>query len=104
MSESGRERIVNPLLAHIENNCSNDHLRELAAGVRQGDGHLRDFLAASPYSQALQPALAEFGRWYDRLSDSERAEQAQRCQQIIDDGDVQPDRFGPEREINGLQP
>lgn len=84
MSDHGRELLVDRLLAHIEKNGSDGTLREMAAGIRRGDGSLRDFLASSSYYRALQPGLQDFSQRYDRLSDSERAGEAQRCQRHLD--------------------
>ncbi|WP_127504014.1 hypothetical protein [Actinoplanes solisilvae] len=89
MSDYARQRIVDRLLAHLEANGSDEHLRELAAGVRRGDAPVRDFVANSSYAEALQPGLENFAGWYDTLSDSDRAEQAEQCRQVIEKIDEQ---------------
>lgn len=85
MSDFGKERIVDRLLAHLEKNGSDENLRELAGGIRRGEADMRDSLSASPYSQAMRPGLLNFGSWYEQLSESDRAEWAERCQHEIDE-------------------
>jgi len=84
MTDFGHQRIVDRLLAHIEKNGENERLRKLAADVRRGNASLGDYLNSAEYAQALQPGMADFTGWYDQLSDSERAEQAQRLQKAVD--------------------
>ncbi|MEU7908592.1 hypothetical protein [Actinoplanes sp. NPDC049118] len=84
MSDLGQERLVDKLLAHLEENGSDERLRELAAGIRNGSAGWAQSLNASFYAEAMQPGLIGFTEWYDQLSESERAEHAERCQRDID--------------------
>lgn len=85
MSDLGQERLVDRLLAHIETNGKDERLRELAAGIRSGSASWAESLGASFYSEALRPGLDGFVGWYDQLSESERAEHAERCQNTVDE-------------------
>jgi hypothetical protein len=85
VSDPGRERLVERLLAHLENNGDDERLRELAAGIRSGSAGWAGSLTAPAYAEALKPGLNGFARWYDHLSDTERAEQAGRCRSTVDD-------------------
>lgn len=85
MSDPGQERLVDRLLIHIEKNGKDERLRELAAGIRSEHASWVESLTASFYSEALQSGLRDFAGWYDQLSESERAEHAERCQRKVDE-------------------
>ena len=85
MNDLGQQRLVDKLLAHIEKNGNDTRLRELAAGIRSGSAGWAESLNASFYAEALSPGLDNFAGWYDQLSESERAEHAERCQHKVDD-------------------
>jgi hypothetical protein len=85
MSDAAHERVIGKLLAHIEKNGSDERLRELAAGLREGHAGWAESLRAPAYAEALQPGLNTFTGWYGQLSASERAEQAERYQRKLDE-------------------
>lgn len=85
MSDLGQERLVDKLLAHIEKNGNDERLRELAGGIRSGSAGWAESLSASCYAEVVLPGLNDFAGWYDTLSNSERAAQAERCQSTVDE-------------------
>jgi hypothetical protein len=84
MDDNGRRQLVDKLLAHLEKNGDDGRIRELAAGIRQGNAGWAESLAASSYAQALQPKLDGFIGWYQHLGESDRATEAERCQSELD--------------------
>jgi hypothetical protein len=84
VSDYARERLVDKLLAHVAENGDDERLRELATGIRQGSAGWAESLSASFYAEALQPKLDGFIGWYDQLSETDRAEEADRCQHELD--------------------
>jgi hypothetical protein len=83
MSDLGQERLVDKLLAHIEKNGTDERLREMAAGIRSGSAGWAESLSASFYAGALEPGINDFAGWYDELSESERADHAERCASTV---------------------
>lgn len=81
----GHERLVDKLLAHLAKNGHDERLRELATGIRGGHAGWGESVRAAVYADALRPGLNGFARWYDELSESERAQHAEHCQSALDD-------------------
>jgi len=75
---------MDKLLAHVAENGDDERLRELATGIRRGSPGWAESLSASFYADALQPKLDSFIGWYDQLSETDRAKEADRCQHELD--------------------
>ncbi len=88
MTEHGRpqgeQRLLDQLLEHLKRNSDDERLRELAAGVLNGDVTLSKAVTADAYAESLNPHLATFGDWYQQLDSDALAEQIKQSQDRID--------------------
>jgi hypothetical protein len=75
--DRARARILSQLLQHLSKNSPDERLREMASGVLSGQLTLSEAVGSSYYGEAIAKQTAGFSAWYDSLSESERAEQAQ---------------------------
>ena len=76
MYELAQSSVTDRFLRHIAEYGDNEVLREMAREVRQGNLKLADGIAFSTYADALASKLTDFTRWYDGLTDDERAREA----------------------------
>ena len=75
--DRARARILGQLLQHLSRNSPDERLREMASGVLKGEVSLADAVGSSAYGEAIGQRAAGFTAWYESLSDTERAEQAE---------------------------
>ncbi|SNY58232.1 hypothetical protein [Paractinoplanes atraurantiacus] len=63
------EPVLGPILRHLQRNSEDERIRELAAGVLNGEVSLREALTADAYADALRPGLVNFTRWRQQQGD-----------------------------------
>ena len=78
------QQLLGELLKHLKRNSQDERLRELAAGVLNGDFTLHAAISADAYAESLRPGLTNFSDWYQQLDDDALAEEVTRSQAQID--------------------